>query len=156
LHLFDTAGLDAALLRGQDGHLDQAAQAQSAGQLQQADVILLVLDGSEPKSQLDKLPLADLPAKDTIVVLNKSDLPRRCDPSIADSFAGVLDISAQDDVGIDTLLATLKTHSGIDSLDISQPAPFTPRQVDLLQGLARTSDPVTQAELCQRLLNGPL
>jgi tRNA modification GTPase len=68
VEVVDTAGL-----RESGDEVEQLGMERSRRWMEQADLVLVVLDGSEPLSDEDRAVLAGAPAERTIVVLNKSD-----------------------------------------------------------------------------------
>ena len=78
----------------------------------EADVALLVLDASEPISADDNALLGEIPLDKRIVVLNKSDLPRRM---TGPSGEPCLLISAITGEGFDLLLASIMQRLAGDS-----------------------------------------
>ncbi|GAI47024.1 unnamed protein product, partial [marine sediment metagenome] len=83
--LIDTAGLDEKLAATPENILAKKSQEKTARILEQADLVLLVLDNSQPIDQLDgrliekitgKLVLSEAEGK-ILTVLNKSDLPAK-------------------------------------------------------------------------------
>lgn len=73
LRLIDTAGLRDTLEQVEREGIARARRA-----LQDADVILYVVDGSEEADAYDRATLAALPAVRTILVVNKSDHAKYC------------------------------------------------------------------------------
>jgi tRNA modification GTPase len=76
LRLTDTAGLREARDR-----VEELGVARSREQLAQADLILYVVDVSEPLAWEDVGLLSELRERSVLVVENKIDLPRRLDPA---------------------------------------------------------------------------
>lgn len=114
IHLIDTAGLREAHDRVEQIGIERAQQA-----IQQADVILLVVDAStttesDPKT-LWPLPSA-LPAKDIIVVHNKIDQTTRRAGKLSHQHIA---LSAQSGEGLNDLIALLKQHAGLGNNDES-------------------------------------
>ena len=68
--LVDTAGI-----RPSDDLVEQEGIAERAESLESADLVLLVLDGSEPLTAEDEEAMAVVQGKRVQVVLNKADLP---------------------------------------------------------------------------------
>jgi tRNA modification GTPase len=134
--IIDTAGLDPDLA-AQEGAIAKAAQAKSEGILQQADLVLLVLDASRPATHIASRVLDRLKGKQVVVVLNKSDLPTRFDTSaLPSNLRKVLYISAKQSTGIDELIASIPQALGVVDLDPHTPIAFTPRQIALLEHLS--------------------
>jgi tRNA modification GTPase len=69
--------IDTAGLRTARDEIEQEGIRRSRQSLQQAELVLHVLDSSEPFTEEDRNYIADLDGKKRIVVLNKIDLPRR-------------------------------------------------------------------------------
>jgi len=74
LNLLDTAGI-----RDTDDPVEQEGVARSRKALESADLILAVLDSSEPLQQNDRELLELVRGKNVIAVVNKTDLPARID-----------------------------------------------------------------------------
>jgi tRNA modification GTPase len=72
LRLSDTAGLREARDR-----VEELGVARSQERLAQADLVLYLVDGSDPLQAEDVQVLEDLAARPALVVVNKSDLPRK-------------------------------------------------------------------------------
>jgi tRNA modification GTPase len=68
VEVVDTAGL-----RESGDEVEQLGMERSRRWMEQADLVLVVLDGSEPLNDEDRAVLAGAPAERTLVVLNKSD-----------------------------------------------------------------------------------
>ena len=75
LTLIDTAGLDEELEATPKNIVEKKARQKSAEFLDQADLLLLVLDNSQGKDQLNKSLFKKTAGKKILTVLNKSDLP---------------------------------------------------------------------------------
>lgn len=97
--LSDTAGLHYT-----DDCVEKIGVERSRSTLSKADLILCVLDGSEPLQQEDKDILADLADKQVIIVWNKADLGIRCQVS----GAREIQVSAKTGAGIAELRQQLK------------------------------------------------
>ena len=69
--------IDTAGLQDSDDAIEQEGIRRSRESLGQADLILHVIDASEPITSDDQACLADFDGKPRILVLNKSDLPNR-------------------------------------------------------------------------------
>lgn len=98
--LSDTAGL-----HDTDDRVEKIGVERSRSTLSKADLILCVLDGSEPLQQEDKDILADLADKQVIVVWNKSDLGAKCQ---VESGVREIQVSAKTGAGIVELRQQLK------------------------------------------------
>jgi tRNA U34 5-carboxymethylaminomethyl modifying GTPase MnmE/TrmE len=103
---------------------------------------------------MQSLPLAKIPPGRTIVLLNKDDLPHRLPREATRDFQHTLPLRALHDVGINDLLATLRTLTGLATLDVNQPTPFTDRQQALLAALATAEEKTQTQSILQELLHG--
>lgn len=74
VHLTDTAGL-----RDTDDPVEQLGVRRAQQAMQDADTLLLLLDGSAPLTTEDQALAARLTGRDVILVESKADLPRRLD-----------------------------------------------------------------------------
>jgi tRNA modification GTPase len=72
LKILDTAGI-----RHTADLIEQEGVRRSLGAVSSADIVLLVLDGSQELTSEDRYALAHAAGKTTIAVINKKDLPRR-------------------------------------------------------------------------------
>ena len=143
IELVDTAGLDESAIMD---NIELAAQKKSHDLLASADLVILVLDSTRDASQFDTSLLAGRP---TVTVCNKSDIATL-------NIHGAVSISAAKGENISALVAAIRAAFGIDTFDLSAPAPFTPRQRDILQRLASAPDQPSAGVLITELLNGPL
>jgi tRNA modification GTPase len=99
--------IDTAGLRESGDTLEIEGIRRSHAALAQADLILHVLDNSEPLAPEDARFLTDFSARKRIVVLNKSDLPARLElPS--DAAAASVKISCTTGDGIEALKDAIK------------------------------------------------
>jgi tRNA modification GTPase len=98
--LVDTAGL-----REAQDVIEQEGVRRSRASGERAELILHVLDASEPLTAGDETLLREFPGKKRIVVLNKCDLPRRLDPAAAGAPgpAAVVEVSCVTGAGIEAL-----------------------------------------------------
>lgn len=74
LKIVDTAGIIDT-----DDHLTKEGVAKSRFHVKSADLILFLLDGSEPLSVSDRKIMEEVKDKKVIVVVNKTDLPKKLD-----------------------------------------------------------------------------
>ncbi|MBA3957450.1 MAG: tRNA uridine-5-carboxymethylaminomethyl(34) synthesis GTPase MnmE [Parachlamydiaceae bacterium] len=96
LRLMDTAGI-----RQSDEVIEQEGIRRSREAMSQADLILLVLDATQPLEGETYALLQELPPQKTLVAWNKTDLTHPSLPSIA--FPHVVTISAKERLGLDQL-----------------------------------------------------
>ncbi|HPN66348.1 MAG TPA: tRNA uridine-5-carboxymethylaminomethyl(34) synthesis GTPase MnmE [Candidatus Omnitrophota bacterium] len=95
--LIDTAGITPTEdIVEREGVLRSRARMESSG------LILLVLDGSEPVSAEDRILIDETEGRARIIVINKSDLPRKHGASACPGNAAV-EISAKEGKGLDIL-----------------------------------------------------
>ena len=76
--------------------VDRAARA-----METADIVLIVLDASEPLTDEDALLLRNADDR-TIICMNKCDLPRQCD------YPGALELSAATGEGVESLIQEME------------------------------------------------
>lgn len=82
--LVDTAGL-----RESGDEVEREGVRRSRTMLERADLVLLVLDGSEPMSAFEHRQLEETSERCRVVVVNKSDLPQRLELGSAEGAAAV-------------------------------------------------------------------
>ncbi|HXY53202.1 MAG TPA: tRNA uridine-5-carboxymethylaminomethyl(34) synthesis GTPase MnmE [Nitrospirota bacterium] len=71
--------LDTAGIRFTHDTVEQEGVRRSLAAIESADIVLVVLDGSERLTDEDQRVLESVKGKNTIVIVNKSDLPRKLD-----------------------------------------------------------------------------
>ncbi|MFH1371094.1 MAG: GTPase [Planctomycetota bacterium] len=153
VELIDTAGQ----YDGITDDIDKAAQEASAEVINQADLVLLVLDNSEPVEQLTKSLIDRLAGRKAMAVINKSDLPARFDVAKlpANLVSDSTQISALLGTGLDTLSKKICEAADIENFDPQQPICFTQRQERLLTRLAEVKPKDTAQSIITELLSGP-
>ncbi len=109
IRLLDTAGV-----RATDDPVEQEGVRRSQGAMEQAELLLIVVDGSLPLSEEDGAILAGHQVKQRLVVVNKSDLPSRVEPAVLTRLARVepaqiIRISAKTGTGLDGLRDAIRT-----------------------------------------------
>ncbi|MBN1816480.1 MAG: GTP-binding protein [Sedimentisphaerales bacterium] len=150
LELFDTAGLDPSLAAVDP--IESAAQQQTRNIIQQADLILLVLDASRLWKPFDPSFLRHKP---TLVVLNKIDLGCRIDKEdIELKHASVVRISAKQKTGTKELVEAIRHIMEVLEFDPKEPIVFTDRQTQLLQSLTHATNRAQAIVLVDKLLHG--
>jgi tRNA modification GTPase len=147
VELIDTAGLDERLA----DDIDKASQRAATESINQADIILLVLDNSVPDNQLDKSFTNILSNKKILPVLNKSDLPCRFKTC---NLPNATNISAKLGTGIDLLCTKILQLAGVQNFDPNQPICFTPRQQNLLTTLSMVNSQNETRTIVTELLSG--
>jgi tRNA modification GTPase len=120
IRLMDTAGL-----RETTDVVEQIGVERSRHALEEADLILLVLNNSEPLSPEETELLDKIQERQSIVIINKIDLPQRLDLSpIRERFPDerVVRMSVKDGVGVDELgnaISRLFFSGQIESRDMT-------------------------------------
>jgi len=151
--IIDTAGLDLSLAAA--GHIDQTAQQRSIEVLNRADLVLLVLDASEPA---DRLPafLADLlVGRRVVTVVNKIDLPQCLDSScLPKRLWPVVLVSAKLETGMGDLIRAVLCALRLEGLSLDTAAVFTERQRALIQRLVEVRSRDEMGCLLAELLHG--
>jgi tRNA modification GTPase len=100
--------IDTAGLRTARDEIEQEGIRRSRQSLQQAELILNVLDSSEPFTDEDRNYLAELNGKKAIVVLNKVDLPGRLAPPSTPGARPSIPVSCLTGQGIELLKDTIR------------------------------------------------
>ena len=102
LRLTDTAGI-----RQTDDEIEAMGVERSKAAAKNADLILLMCDGSKPLSQEDETAIrACADAQNIIALINKADLPQAITPADI-PFQKVIPICAKTGVGLDVLANTI-------------------------------------------------
>ena len=101
--------LDSAGIRLTSDIVEQEGIRRALDKIQQADLVLFVLDASRTFDMEDQMIFDALSGVNTIVALNKCDLPRAIE--LPDFFAGMplVPISASSGVGVDELKEKVRT-----------------------------------------------
>lgn len=94
--LVDTAGI-----RESEDVVEQIGVERSKSSISDADLVIFVLDAASDFEEEDKEILKSIGDKKCIIILNKSDLERKCD--IADADIPIIETSALTGKGIDEL-----------------------------------------------------
>jgi tRNA modification GTPase len=134
--VFDTAGLDETF--STDGTIDGQAQQKAHEILDEADLVLMVLDISEQIAELSDRFVGQLKDKTTIAVLNKCDLPAKLDRTKLP-----LELSGP-----------IQQILGADKIDLAQAVCFTARQEKLLSRIADAQSQEDVLSAIAELLNG--
>ena len=118
LHLYDTAGIHES-----NDRIESIGIEKSKKTINDADVVIVVLDGSNELDDEDKQILEYTKELHPIVVYNKSDLASQGDR---------LSISALNN-NIEPLIKKIKEVIGLDEISFSKPALNNARQIGLLK-----------------------
>jgi len=154
LRLIDTAGLDERPPALKDT-VEKAAQKKSVEILEQADLVLLVLDNSQANDQLDERLLEKIAEKLVLTCLNKSDLPAKFDAGkLPEILSNTVKISAKEGAGIENLLEKIRKITGVADFDLKAPVVFTNRQEEVLKQLKNAKSKQQAASIITELLNG--
>jgi len=152
--LIDTAGLNADLSVSELA-IEQATRRKTAEILEQADLVLLVLDASEPTNELDNEFLDRISDKQVIVVLNKSDLPGSLDVGMLPDFLSeAVRTSAKEGMGMEELTENIRQKTGTSNFDLRQSVCFTHRQNDLLDRLTIAESKRQAVSIITDLISG--
>lgn len=156
VELIDTAGLNEKPLTNEDA-IEKAAQKKSVEILENADLVLLVLDNSKSSDQLDNWLLGRIADKKILTVLNKSDLPAKFDTGkLPQSLANIVKISAKFGTAIAVLTEKIRQLTGSADFNLKTAVCFTDRQENLLKQLKKAKSMDQAASLITELLNGKL
>lgn len=154
--LIDTAGLDENIQNPQD-NIDESAQKKTIEILERADIVLLVLDNSQPADELGIRILERIPHRQIITVLNKSDLPAKFDiDRLPKNFSNAVQISAKEGTGIERLSEKIIKTVGAADFDLREPVCFTARQENLLKKLTNVKSKQQTTSIITELLKGQL
>jgi len=151
--LFDTAGLDEAL----SGDIERQSQEKSLQIFRDADLLLLVLDNSQPAEQFDRRVVEKITDKKILTVLNKCDLPAVLDiRKLPQALSKTVQISAKTGTGLEGLAEKIQQALGVTGFDTNQPVCITVRQKNLLEKIAAVKSDSRAAALITELLNGQI
>ncbi len=155
IELIDTAGLDENRESISLGAVAKAAQEKTVEILDRADLILLVLDNSQPENLIDGRLVKKITDKKILTILNKSDLPARFDAGKLPLILGnIVYISAKFGTGIENLTKKILQICGVDGFDFHTTVCFTSRQENLLKQLRNSKSKKQAVSFITELLNG--
>jgi tRNA modification GTPase len=97
--------LDTAGIRHSHDVVEQEGVKRSLAVIGKADIVLIVLDGSQPLSGEDKRVIDEAKGKPAIVVMNKCDLERKAEAPVWPE--AVVEISCKTGTGLDNLRKTI-------------------------------------------------
>jgi len=157
VELIDTAGLDEKPSTAFKNTIEKKSQRKTNEILQEADLVLLVLDNSQTTEQLDGRLLEKIAEKKILTVLNKSDLPTKFDAGKLPQILGTtLQISAKAGTGIENLLKKIRQICGIANFDLQAAVCITSRQENIVKQLKNAKSRSEAASIITELLNGRL
>lgn len=120
IHLKDTAGL-----HDTDDPVEAIGVERASRAMQEADCVLLVMDGSAALSDAEREMISALQDRNVLLVINKSDLPSVLDETVLHSLlpqASVITVSARIPDTLDALKKALSAMAQVsDSLALTQP-----------------------------------
>jgi tRNA modification GTPase len=151
--IIDTAGLDQTLSE----QLERQGQEKAAIILQQADMLLLVLDISQSVDQIDNQLIEKISGKKIITVFNKSDLQAILkQEQLPEPLRNCINISATSGLGIQKLIENIERTTAPANFDLRSAVCFTDRQRDLLNRLIAAGSHKDVLSLITELLNGSI
>jgi tRNA modification GTPase len=154
LTLIDTAGFDEKSA-GPEDTVENAAQKKTSEILEQADIVLLILDNSQPAEGLDIRLLERIGDRQIITVLNKSDLPVKFDTSrLPGTLSNTVQISAKEGTGIERLSEKIIKTVEVGDFDLQEPVCFTRRQENLIKKLIGVKSIQQAVSIITELLKG--
>jgi tRNA modification GTPase len=115
IRIADTAGL-----RHTADEIEAEGVTRARNEAQQASLLFVVLDGSEPLTEEDRMVMDLARGKNAVVLINKSDLPQKIDRSMIEAaFLHVLSVSAVHGGGLERLDALVRRlwQSGMPPCD---------------------------------------
>ncbi len=99
--------LDTAGIRASKDMIEEEGIRRSLKAIEEADLVLCVLDQSEPIQEEDRRIMGSLRDKKTVFVLNKADLPARLDRKLLPPDKPSVVVSAKSGEGISSLKETI-------------------------------------------------
>ena len=105
LNIVDTAGI-----RETDNEIERMGIERAKEHLNDADLVLMIIDVSKPLSTEDKELLTEIKSKKTVLILNKTDLERGLTDEEYKEFSefNLVEISAKKRIGIERLTEIIK------------------------------------------------
>ena len=131
IRLLDTAGL-----RPTDNPIERLGIDKAHQLLDQADLILLILDNSAPLTEEDRAIVRRLNGRPFVLIINKTDLPSQLNRDDLKQFNALrtLQLSVVDHQGFDQLEQTIAELVGIGSVQVDdQPVLSSVRQKEALR-----------------------
>ena len=109
INFIDTAGI-----RESEDIVEKIGVEKSKKTIEQSDIILFVIDGSENLDNEDKELEKKLDKSKVIYVINKSDMPKKVD------IDNAIVVSAKQNINIDTIFDEILRKTKLDKIDYSQ------------------------------------
>ncbi|MCH5314655.1 MAG: tRNA uridine-5-carboxymethylaminomethyl(34) synthesis GTPase MnmE [Eubacterium sp.] len=144
LHLSDTAGI-----RESDNIVEAIGIKRAKEKIDTASLVLAVFDSSSPLSTEDRGLISKCSGKQSVAVINKSDLDAKLDISeIEKAFEHVVYISAKQGDGAEALEKEIKNLLGVNGFDSSQPLLANQRQKNcVVNALAHINSAIEGAQM---------
>ena len=101
--IIDTAGI-----RETEDVVEKIGVERSREKIQEADLVLLILDSSRELDDEDKEIIDSVGDKKCVVILNKIDLECKIDENVISNFENIIKISAKEEIGLSDLKETIK------------------------------------------------
>jgi len=147
VNLIDTAGGRESM-----DDLDRLAWAAAQKQLQQADLIILIIDATDPAREITRQieqQLSLLPAKSPVlIVINKIDLK----PALSQK-SDYIYVSGLTGMNLPLLRDTISDRLGFVDFTPDKPLVFTKRQYDLLEGIKSEQEIALVVSKLKKLVN---
>ncbi|NOX54055.1 MAG: GTP-binding protein [Planctomycetes bacterium] len=148
LRLSDTAGFrNLTKASGSAAELERAGIRRAQEQLRRADCRLLLIDVSQPATEVDRELLDRWP--DAIVVAHKADLPLGWDEPLPQGAVRVSSVTGE---GLGELIDRIVTQLIPELPSSETPFPITPRQIDCLRRAEKAAGD-GDLERCRRCLD---
>ena len=109
LNIIDTAGI-----RNTDDVVEKIGVEKSLSMIEEADLVILVLNINEGLSELDKEILEKTKKKTRIIVLNKNDLERNI--KLDESLENIVETNTNDTLGISSLKEKIKELFNLEKI----------------------------------------
>ena len=138
LNILDTAGI-----RKTSDVVESIGVKKSLDLIDEADLILYVLNNNENITKEEKEILEKIKNKNHIIIVNKIDLNRKLDLKLLDNY---IEMSIKDDIGVDELKNKIKEMFNLEKIDTSD---FTylssARSISLLKKCLNSLEDVKKA-----------
>lgn len=145
LKLLDTAGI-----RKTDDVIEKIGVEKSLLSIEEADMVLVILDSSQPLTDTDRKILEDTESRNRVILVNKSDI-HSCDfENELPQDEPIIKISAKTGAGIDELSRLLKKRYNLGQIGQNDACVIT--NMRHVSALSRTKDALERMEAA--LLSG--
>jgi len=137
--LSDTAGVH----RGEVGRVEEEGMRRAASRREDADLILLVIDGSERLSGEDRRLLEESEGRNRVIAVSKLDLRRKAEKVPCLETEDLYELCALDGRGIDDLRGAL-LRAALGGREIGDPEVTSVRHLELLRSAGESLDSALQ------------